>query len=206
MSYLALLLKLLVSFAVNVWGIVHTPYVTYRRLVKQDPYQLVLVFLLVAGYFFGISPLKTGSLHPFLLSLNTARLFTAALSIYVFICLWLYFLVKTLGKEGHLGEIMLGWGYTLIPTLIWFLVTSFFYVILPPPRTSSFWGTSFSVLYLTFSLSLLLWKGILYYLTLRFSLKLSVWEMVLMSAVFIPTIGVISTLAYLLGIYKIPFI
>lgn len=206
MSYFTFLFKLLTSFAANVWGAIHQPYATYRRLVKQDPYQLIFIFLLVAGYFFGISPLKTHSFHPFLLSLNTARLFTTALSIYIFICFWLYFLGRVIGRDPKLSEIMLGWGYTLIPTLIWFFVTSVFYVMLPPPRTTSIWGTGFSVLFLAFSLSLFAWKGLLYYLTLRFSLKATVGEMLLVSIVFFPTIGLISFLMYNLGVFKIPFI
>ncbi len=206
MSYLKFLLLLFTSFMVNVWGILRQPYITYRRIIKQDPYQLVIIFILIGGYFFGISPIKTHTLHPFLLSLNTARLFTGALSIYIFICLWLYFLGKAIGREPKLGEIMLGWGYTLIPTLIWFLVTSIFYVLLPPPRSTSFWGTSFSVLFLVFSLSLLVWKGLLYYLTLRFSLKATLNEMFLISVVFFPTIGLISYLVFYLGIFKVPFI
>ncbi len=200
------IINLSLDFVKNIIGIVNQPYVTYRRIVKADPYQILPIFILVAGYFSLVSPIKVRTLHPLLLTASASRMFTIALTSYILVCLTLLILGKFFKSEGNLKGILLTWSYTLIPTLVWFLITTFFYVILPPPRQQTILGNLFSVTFIAFSLSLFFWKGLLYYLTLRFALRLSLQKIIGVSVIFLPLLFGYSVLLYKLGIFKVPFI
>lgn len=200
-----ILLNLINAVLANIWGSIQKPYATYRRLEKEDPYQLLVLFGIIGSYFFLVSPLKYG-LHPFILTLNTARLFTATIASYLGIVLLLMVLGKILKGAPNLRAVLLNWGYSLVPTLIWFLSTSIFYVLLPPPRHETWLGRLFSLLFVTFSLSLLFWKGILYYLTLRFGLKFNLQQIIAATVIFIPLLIAYSLLMYNWNIFRIPFI
>lgn len=206
MQYFYLFFSLLLNVGRNTWGIIHKPYATYRKLVEDDPLQLVYILALISIYFFLVSPLKIRSFHPFLLTINASRLMTATLSAYILICFFFYAAGKIMNRTVQLGPILLSWGYSLIPTLVWFLVTSVFYVILPPPRQETLPGRLFSLMFLTFSLSLFLWKGLLYYLTLRFALRFDLLRIIIVSFVFFPLLTLYSWWMYQLGIFSIPFV
>jgi len=197
---------LFIQFLKNVWGSIQSPYATYRKIVAEDPYQLIIIFTLIAGYFFLASPLKLHTLHPFLLTVNASRLFTTVLCLYLGICFLLLGLSKLFNGVASLRSVLMAWGYSLIPTLVWFLVTLVMYVLIPPPRTETILGRGFSLLYLTFSLSLFFWKGLLYYLTLRFALKFDLTKIILASLLFFPLLGATSYFLYIFGIFKVPFI
>jgi len=145
-------------------------------------------------------------LHPFLLTVNASRLFTTVLCLYLGICFLLLGLSKLFNGVASLRSVLMAWGYSLIPTLVWFLVTLVMYVLIPPPRTETILGRGFSLLYLTFSLSLFFWKGLLYYLTLRFALKFDLTKIILASLLFFPLLGATSYFLYIFGIFKVPFI
>ncbi len=210
MNYVQTLVKALARLTIrvswNIWGSIQTPYSTYRTLISQDLWQLLLILALAAIYFFGVSPIKLHSLHPLLLTLNASRLFVTAIISFLLICSFLRLLGNLFGASSQLRAIALAWGYSLIPTLIWFSVTTLFYVILPPPRHATIAGIAFSLLYLTFSLSLFFWKGLLYYLTLRFALRLDLLRIIGISLIFLPTLALYSLLLYYFGIFKVPFV
>ncbi len=187
-------------------GSVRSPYSTYRKLTEDDPYQLLFIFFLCALYFFFISPIRLHTLHPFLLTVNTARLFTASLGAYIVICGFFLAVGRLLKSTASLRAVLLTWGYSLIPTLVWFFTTSVFYVILPPPRTETDLGRLASLTFISFSLSLFFWKGLLYYLTLRFALKLDLPRILIMSIVFFPLLMIYSLVMYNLGIFRVPFV
>lgn len=203
---LSYILSLCLAFARTVFGSFRRPYATYRRLVDGNPEQLLVIFSLIALYFFFVSPLRLKTFHPFLLTVNTTRLFTVTLGVYIFLCFYLLLLGKLVNAQLNFKGIMLGWGYSLVPTLLWFLSTSLFYVILPPPRHETMAGRMFSLLYITLAVSLFAWKGILYYLTLRFALKLDLGKILVVSSVFLPTIMVLTLILYSAGIFRVPFI
>src|SRR3990167_3916141 len=113
-------IRLCLSFLSNVWGSVQSPYATYRKIVSEDPYQLLIIFSLIAGYFFLVSPLKLHTLHPFLLTINASRLFTTVIAVYLGICFLLLGLGKAFGGAQTLRGVLMAWGYSLVPTLIWF--------------------------------------------------------------------------------------
>jgi hypothetical protein len=96
--------------------------------------------------------------------------------------------------------------YSLFPTLIWFTTNSVLYRFLPPPRTISILGKAFSVLFLSFSISLLVWKLILVYLAIRFSSKLNFYNIVYIILLYLCIFIPYSLLLYHLKIFRIPFI
>jgi hypothetical protein len=200
------LTRLFVRVARTIWGSIQTPYATYRQLVAESPLHVVVLFGFVSAYFFLVSPIKLHSLNPFVLTLSATRLFVAVCLSFLLICWFLRLLGKIMGGTPTWRGILVAWGYSLVPTLLWFLATSIFYVVLPPPRRPTLPGIAFSLLYLTFSLSLFFWKGILYYLTLRFALKLDLKRIIGVSVIFIPTLLVYSLLLYYLGLFKVPFV
>ena len=113
---------------------------------------------------------------------------------------------RLFGGTGHVWGVFVSWGYTLIPTFFWFLMTSFFYVVLPPPRQQTPLGVLFSVVFMSLSMLLFFWKGILYYLTLRFGMRLDFPRIMGVSAILFP-LGVLYALSmYKLGIFRVPFI
>ena len=115
--------------------------------------------------------------------------------------------LPTAGKyKDILKRVIITWSYALLPTLIWFYSTLLFYFIIPPPRTISFLGKAFSIFYIAFSASLLIWKLILIYLSVRFSLRVHLYRifyyLLLYFALSIP----LWVVLYIYGISRIPFV
>lgn len=98
------------------------------------------------------------------------------------------------------------WSYTLLPTLIWFYSTLLFYFILPPPRTTSILGQIFSIFYIAFSGSLLVWKLILVYLSIRFSLRIHLYRVIYYILIYLALSIPLWILLYNSGISRIPFV
>lgn len=98
------------------------------------------------------------------------------------------------------------WTYTLLPTLIWFYTTLLFYFLLPPPRTTSIWGKSFSIIYIAFSVSLLIWKLILVYLSIRFSLRIHLYRIIYYILVYLAISVPLWLYLYSIGISRVPFV
>jgi hypothetical protein len=98
------------------------------------------------------------------------------------------------------------WTYTLLPTLIWFYSTLLFYFLIPPPRTTSLLGKSFSVFYIAFSVSLLVWKLILVYLSLRFSLRIHLYRVIYYILIYLALSTPLWIFLYNSGISRIPFV
>lgn len=206
-DFVASLSLLLLRFLQNLWGIINAPYKTYRRLVEKGRFvDIFPIFLLISFYFLFISPLKARSFHPFLLTYNFGLLLNGAFFTYFLIVVGIYGVGRILKGKGKIRQIAVCWGYSLIPTLLWFFITSFFYVFLPPPRQLTFLGKLFSIVFLSLSFALFFWKGILYYLTLRFGLKLDFIRILGASIIIFPLGMLYAYLMYQWGIFKIPFI
>lgn len=199
--------KLSILFLKDFWGIVNTPYKTYRSLtLRKELGETFYIFLGIFFYFAWATLLRTKSLNPLFLTFNFTKLLAAAIFTFLLIILVIYFLGKVVGGKGTLKSVFITWAFSLIPTLFWFFTTSLFYIILPPPRTTRFLGVLFSLFYIAFSVSLFFWKGLLYFLTLRFSLKLDLSRIIFISAILLPLGILYSVLMYRLGIFRIPFI
>ncbi|MBI4066970.1 hypothetical protein HY407_01200 [Candidatus Gottesmanbacteria bacterium] len=201
------LFKLFILFTRNLATLINSPYIAFRKLSKgEEVYQSIFIFLLAFIYFSFASAIRKGIRNPYLLTLELNRLiFFAALG-FLFSILLLYKLGKLFGGSANLKGIFLSWSYSLIPTIIWFFVTSISYLLLPPPRTLSAPGQVFSLIFIAFSLALLFWKLVMYYLTLRFSLKLDLVKIMGISLIVAPLFGLYGLLMYRIGVFRIPFI
>jgi len=196
-----------VDFGRNVIGLVTRPYETCRRIVeKANPLELTYVGLVLALYFALASLVKVASFRPFLLTRQFFVLAGAAGVTYCLAVAIFWGVGRLVGASGKLKGLTVLWGYSLLPTVIWFFVTSILYVLLPPPRTTSVQGIIFSVLFLVFSITLFLWKTTIAYLTLRFGLRLGLGKILVVLAGALPILGLYSAQMYRLGIFRVPFL
>ncbi len=196
-----------IAFCRNAIGLVNRPYETYRRIVDRgSAWELIYIAALAGAYFALASMVKVAAFRPFLLTKQFVVLGATAGFTYIGVIGALWAIGKMVGGKGTFRGVALGWGYTMLPTIAWFLTTSILYVLLPPPRTTSLAGVAFSVLFLVFSATLFFWKLTLGYLTLRFGLKLDLVRILLVVAVVGPIVGAWSWGMYRLGIFKVPFI
>lgn len=176
-----------ISFGRNCVGLVVRPYETYRRIIdKGSVWELVFIAMLVVASAF--------------------RFVVAAGATYALVVVLVWLVGQRIGGRGTLKSVALGWGYTMLPTVCWFFMTSLLYVLLPPPRTTSLAGIAFSVLFLMVSGTLFFWKLTLGYLTLRFGLKLDLARILIVVGVVSPLMGAWSYGMYRLGIFKVPFL
>lgn len=197
----------LVFFGVRTLGIVTKPYETFRAIVDHARYEeLGILALIVAVYFSVASIVKTSLFRPYLLTKQWIVLMAGFVSTFI-IVIGLFWCVSALfGRSGKLKGFVVSWGYTLLPTVVWFWMTSFLYILLPPPRSTNGTGILFSALYLLISIALLFWKITLSYLALRFGLRLDLAKISLLSAIVLPLLGLYSVLMYRIGVFRIPFI
>lgn len=196
-----------IAFSRNAIGLVVRPYETYRRIVDHgSAWEVVYIAVLVLVYFSFASVVKVAAFRPFLLTKQFAVLTTAAALTYLVVVVAVWVVGRSTGGRGRFSRVAIAWGYTLLPTIVWFLMTSLLYVLLPPPRTTSVAGVAFSVLFLIFSATLFFWKLTLGYLTLRFGLKLDLARIMVVVAVVGPIVGAWSYGMYRLGIFKVPFL
>lgn len=194
-------------FVRTVVGLILRPYETVRSTVERaNVFELVYIAVLLATYFAVASLVKVARFRPFLLTREFMILAAASLVTYLVVVVLFWGVGKLVGAQGKLRGLAVSWGYSLIPTLLWFLTTSLLYVILPPPRTTSPQGILFSVLFLVFSATLLLWKITIGYLTLRFGLRLDLVKILIVTALVLPILALYSIGMYRLGIFKVPFI
>lgn len=163
---------------------------------------------MLAAIYIGLASLlrKGFDSGPLLLTLHFGKLFWGIIFTFIFAWGVIYFVGKLFGGKGNPSNIFYPWFYSLIPTLLWFLTASFFYFLLPPPRTDSPKGQLFSLVFITVSITLFYWKGMLYYLTLRFGHKLSLGRIILSTIVILPLAFLYSLFTYKLGLFRIPFI
>jgi len=192
----------------NVYGITHHPYATYRKL-SQAPIDfrpsIIMGFLCIL-YFTFASLIRTGKHNPFLLTVQFTSLVTAAGVGFVLSVFLLQFLGRIVRSDVSWKRIAILWSYTLLPTLIWFSATSVLFILLPPPRTLSVSGKAYSVVYIAFSIAILFWKLILYYLTVRFSFRTGLLRIGMVSLAYIPAMSLFSYAMYRLGVFRIPFL
>jgi hypothetical protein len=195
------------SFIRTCIGIVTRPYETYRRIYKEGSLgELVPIGMLLSLYFAVNALVKAPAFRPFVLTRHFIKTSISVTIAAVFMSFLLWKVGTWFGGKGEYRRFILGWAYTLIPTLCWFIFTSVLYVLIPPPRSTNPTGIALSVVFLTLSSVLFFWKIILSYLSLRFGLKLDLIRILGILLVCAPMIGVFSVGMYRLGIFKVPFI
>lgn len=177
-------------------GLILTPYATMRKISLESSWgELIWIFLLTTIYF---------------LVTNTVRFWIngllGALGLFVVSILFLSSLPAGGIFRERLSRMFITWTYTLLPTLIWFYTTLLFYFLIPPPRTISLLGKSFSIFYIALSVSLLLWKLILVYLSIRFSLRVHLYRVIYYMLIYLALSIPLWIFLYNSGISRIPFV
>lgn len=168
-----------------------TPYRTMRKIsLETDKLQIFWIAFFVVTYFLTVGLVK---ILTFIVLFVSTILFMLAVGL-------------SLKKKIKISSMLLTFSYGLLPTTIWFYMSLVLLYLLPPPRTQSIQGKVFSVLYVSFSLSLLLWKIILSYLAIRFSLKLGFYSTMIALIFYIGFIAILSYFGLTLGLSKVPFI
>ena len=177
-------------------GLIFTPYATMRKIsIETKRSELLWIVVFTILYFF-----TTNTVHFWLIGLG------GAVGLY-FLSIIFFSLLPAVGTyTERLKRIMSTWSYTLLPTLIWFFSTLLFYFLIPPPRTTSFLGQSFSIFYIAFSGSLLVWKLILVYLSIRFSLRVHLYRVIYYLFLYLVVSIPLWILLYQSGVSRIPFV
>lgn len=195
-------------FARNVLGCINNPYITYRRLsdAKSPKRHIFFIFLLVLFYFTLTSLIRSEIRNPYLLTYKFNLLagafllgFTGFISLYYLSGIFFH-------KNPSLKVLTVLWSYSLLPTVFWFFLTSLLYIVVPPPRTFSLPGKIFTIFFTAASITLAIWKAILYYLTLRFGLKFDLARIIITTIFIVPLMILYSLKMYQWGIFRIPFI
>jgi len=206
MDFKKTLIDFLISFLIicnRLIGLVLDPYKTMRKIsLEKDYWQLSIIIGIIFIYFKFIYYLRE-KIYPATL-VYSLFIFNFLLTVAFF-----YFLSKIFSKnkkEINLLSFIFTFVYSLFPTLIWFLSTSILYIFLPPPRTFSLMGKGFSIFFIAYSLSLLIWKFILVYLAVRFSSKQNFFKIILMIFLYLIWFIPYSILLYQLKFFRIPFI
>lgn len=197
----------IVVFARNFVGTILAPYETYRRIVDHGRLvELVPIGLLLASYFAVASFVKAPSFRPFLLTKQFVALSVTAGASFVLVSTTLWVAGIAAGGVGSFRRFILAWGYTMVPTVFWFFMTSILYLVLPPPRTTQTSGVLFSIVYLIVTITLFFWKILLGYLSLRFGLRLDLGKIALVALICVPLVAIYSMIMYRLGVFKVPFL
>lgn len=179
-----------------------SPYKTMRKIAEETDYQQIfIIFVLVLTYFLSADRFREYNYEPGILFLLTFFHYAATV-------LFFYMAATIMQKEREytFQSFLFTFAYALIPTIIWFSITSWLYAILPPPRTFSLLGKSFSLIYITFSVAILAWKIILEYLAIRFSTKFSFFSIVYSIIFYLVAVLPYSLFMYSLKFFRIPFL
>jgi hypothetical protein len=191
----------------NFVRIVFKPYETFRKVAgEKDAVQVVLILLLVYAYFLYASVMRTGSFHPLILTQYSGVSFGMFLVTFALTIFFFYGIGRIQKKRLSLQSLITLFSYSLIPTLLWFFITSTLFYLIPPPRTLSPQGKIFSVIFIVFSLTMLYWRAILLYLSLRFTFKVHFYTILMYIALFLAWLLPYSYIMYMLHIFRIPFI
>lgn len=176
------------------------PYKTMRVIAEETDWtQIFLIFGLIAIYYLSLSWVKPMIDSPWLQLCLVLFNYTATV-------LYIAFFGKSLGDDTELKKLLFVFAYALIPTIIWFYMNTFLYVIIPPPRNLTILGKSFSIVFITISISLLVWKLILWYLAIRFATKLKFYDILYITILYIAIVVPYSLFMYHLGFFRIPFL
>jgi len=206
MDFKKILVNFLASFFVLLKRfilLIISPYKTMRKIsYEKDYYQPIIIISLVFIYFKFIYYLRD-------------KIYPATLIYFLFIInvlltiIFFYLLSKLFSKnkkEVTFSSFVFTFSYSLFPTIIWFLSTSILYIFLPPPRTFSILGKGFSIFFVAYSMSLLIWKLIIGYLAMRFSSKQNFFKIIYMIILYLIWFIPYSIFLYQFKLFRIPFI
>jgi hypothetical protein len=180
--------------------LVAVPYKTMREIAgERDIGQLLILFGFIFAYFVVANTVKpTG--------MPSVVEFAIALFNYVATVLFVLFFSRLMGHKENVSAPFFTFGYALVPTFAWFIVNTLLFVLLPPPRSVTLLGQTFSIVFIALSISLLAWKIMLWYLAVRFSTKLSFYEIMFLAVLYAAVAVPYAFFMYHLGFSRIPFL
>ncbi len=197
------LLTSLVLVIRNFLLLIFSPYKTMRKINQEkDYYQILIIASLIFLYFKFIYFLRDKTYPATLIYILFILNFLLTVTFF-------YILSKLFNpnkKKIVFSSFIFTFSYSLFPTLIWFLSTSMLYIFLTPPRTLSFLGKGFSIFFVAYSLSLLIWKLILVYLAIRFSSKQNFFRIFYIIILYLTWFIPYSIFLYQFKLFRIPFI
>jgi len=192
----------LVLFFRTTFLLIVSPYKTMRKIAQSDDLmQPVIIFLLIGTYFIYADKIRENPYSPFFLFFLTLVNFILTIVFFALIKL-----LSAEKREIRFSKFIILFSYSLIPTLIWFTVNSILYVLLPPPRTPSFLGKGFSIIYTAFSIAVLSWKVMVTYLAVRYSTELKFFRILYSFILYLVAVIPYSFILYFAKISKIPFL
>ena len=196
----------------NAYLLAVRPYRTMRSIASKPDTSQAAVILIVAGiYFIYAAAIRAQTLNPLVISTSSMRTLIFFLLTFASTIGFMWIIGKILQrfKLADPHDLKVAYvlsSYSLIPTSVWFFITSSLYVLFPPPRYDTFLGTTFSILFIIFSCSILVWRIILWYLTIRFSLKAQFMTILLTMSLYAVWFIPYTFLMYTFRISRIPFI
>jgi len=180
--------------------LIFLPYKTIRKVcLDNDLLQAIIILFLILLYFIVSNKLRVLYFSPFVVYFVFIINFLTTTGFF-------YYGARILKSKTNYIPFFMTFSYSLFPTLIWFITSSGLYYVLPPPRTMSILGKSFSILFVAFSISLLCWKIILMYLSVRFSGRLNFYRTIYLMLLYLCWFIPYSVLLYNLKLFRVPFI
>lgn len=193
----------------NTFRLLYDPYKTMRSIAKENDYfQVGIILVICCGYFAYAASIRSKTIDPF--TITPSALVAASAFVINFllsVCLLYVFGRIFEVKQTHLVRRLLHLSaYSLQPAFIWFMLTSTFFWLIPPPRHETPLGFLFSIFFIFYSLILLDLRIMMLYMTIRFALRTSFLNTVKIMATFLSLFLPYSLLLYKLGIFRVPFI
>lgn len=195
--------NILASFLIVMRRSIHLilfPYKTMRNIASErDVTQIIIIISFILLYFVGAEKIRPGSYIPVIQIIFVLLHYLGTVA-------FVYLFGTFMGKKIDLKNALFLFAYALIPTLAWFYVNTFLYILVPPPRTLSVLGKTFSILFITLSVSILAWKIILWYLAVRFTTKMKFYDILFISLIYLAIVTPYAMVMYVIGVFRIPFI
>jgi hypothetical protein len=196
-TILAQVFSSVIVFVHTLIGLIFVPYKMMRRASIAVSFTNVLVIGIISCIYFYISKdtlseVAVSSITALFLFVSTIILFS--------------FLPGEGTQKERLKRYAATWSLSYVPTLFWFYAGMLLFIIIPPPRTQSIGGISLSILFLAYSVSLLLWKMILVYLSIRFSSRVHLYRVIYYIFLYLAVSIPLWILFYNLHIFRVPFV
>jgi len=180
--------------------LIFTPYKTMRKISREKDFSQIVILLGLIFVYFQLSHYYRkedfSGLIVYLIFLFGLFSTTG----------FFYFIARVFRQKTTFLSFLFCFTYSMVPTLIWFMSNFILYLVLPPPRTMSILGKGFSIFFTAYSLSLLLWKVILFFLSVRFSSRLPFFKILYMIFLYLCWFVPYSIVLYQLKIFRVPFI
>lgn len=205
MDFENIIASVLASFIILIRRIIFliiSPYKTMRAIsADTDITQAIIILSGVVIYFFTANRFRPYEYHPALLSFITILHILGTMLFFA-----LFTALSDKKKHMNMRPFIMLFSYALIPTLMWFVVNSWLFVLIPPPRTFSILGKGFSILYMSFSVALSAWKMILVYLAIRYATGFQFFRIAYSLFIYLAIIIPYWLLLYSFGLFRVPFL